>query len=102
MWFPGQHGDIGGPPPRPEATRGRTNIALVWMLGKAESRGLDLPQGWRMNFPCDPTERIGSGWDGLSKLFLLRRKRVIGRDPSEMRFDGLETYSVEITSKVAE
>lgn len=70
MWFAGQHGDIGGPPPRPDATRGRTNIALVWMLGKAETCGLDLPAGWRMRFPCDPTEPPGSGWDGLSKLFL--------------------------------
>jgi hypothetical protein len=60
-----------------------SNIPLVWMLEKAESCGLPLPEGWRARFPCDASAPSVGTFRGWGKLFLARRKRVIGRDPSE-------------------
>lgn len=83
VWFRGSHSDVGGqvgtfPPARPLA-----NIPLVWMLERAETVGLHLPDGWRARFPCDPAAPAYGTTRGWLKLFLLRRPRVVGRDPSE-------------------
>ncbi len=83
VWFRGAHGDIGGQiggfaPARPLA-----NIPLVWMLDRAESLGLTLPQDWRARFPCDATAPMVGTWRSWGKAFLLRRRRAIGRDRSE-------------------
>ena len=83
MWFRGAHGDIGGmiggfAPARPLA-----NIPLVWMLERSETIGLALPEGWRARFPCDATAPMVGTMRGWGVAFLLRRKREIGRDPSE-------------------
>ena len=83
IWFRGTHGDVGGQLGGMEAARPLANIPLVWMLGKAEGCGLDLPEGWRAAFPCDP-EAPSIGMNrGWGKLFVLRRARVVGADPSE-------------------
>lgn len=83
VWFRGAHGDIGGQiggftPARPLA-----NIPLEWMLGRAESCGLVLPDGWRDRFPCDATGPMVGTTRSWGKFFLLRHRRVIGKDPSE-------------------
>ena len=83
VWFRGAHGDIGGQlggfaPARPLA-----DIPLVWMLEAAESCGLALPPDWRRRYPADPEAPALGSWRGLGKLFLLRRERRIGADPSE-------------------
>ena len=83
VWFRGTHGDVGGQlggffPARPLA-----NIPLVWMLEKLEGCGLPLPAGWRDRFPCDPEAPSVGMNRGWGKLFLARRRRVIGLDPSE-------------------
>jgi uncharacterized protein (DUF2235 family) len=83
VWFRGAHGDIGGQlggfaPARPLA-----NIPLVWMLDRAEALGLALPDGWRARFPCDAAAPMVGTWRGWGKAFLLRRRRVVGRDRSE-------------------
>ena len=83
VWFRGTHGDIGGQLTGFEAARPLANIPLVWMLERVEACGLRLPQGWRSRFPCDaeaPSVGMNRGW---GKLFLLRRKRVVGQDMSE-------------------
>ena len=83
VWFAGTHGDVGGHLGTPNAPRGLSNIPLAWMLTQAEIAGLDLPHGWRQRFPVDvDTPSIGT-WGGLGKLFLIRKRRVVGRDPSE-------------------
>ncbi len=46
MWFRGAHGDVGGHLGAFTAARPLSNIALVWMLAKAEGAGLPLPDGW--------------------------------------------------------
>ncbi len=83
VWFRGSHGDVGGhvgsyPPARPLA-----NIPLVWMLERAESTGLPLPEGWRDRFPCDPAAPMMGTWRGWAAIFLYRVRRRVGRDRSE-------------------
>lgn len=83
VWFPGAHADVGGQVARRPAARGLSNLALGWMLGKAEGHGLALPEDWREDYPPDPTAPsvgmdFGFGW-----LFRNRRKRTVGEDPSE-------------------
>lgn len=83
VWFRGNHGDVGGqvrafPPARPLA-----NIPLVWMLGRLEACGVILPEGWQDRFPQDVTAPSVGKWRGWSKVLLTRRKRKVGRDPSE-------------------
>jgi len=83
MWFRGAHGDIGGHLDGFLPARRLANIPLIWMLDKAEGCNLALPEGWRKRFPCDPDAPSVGTVRGWGKLFLARRKRVIGRDPSE-------------------
>ena len=83
VWFRGGHGDVGGQLGGLDAARGLSNIPLVWMLERAEARGLPLPAGWRGLYPTDPTAPACGTWQGLGALFLLRAPRVAGRDPSE-------------------
>lgn len=83
VWFRGAHGDIGGQLEGFEPARPLANIPLVWMLEKAESCGLPLPGGWRARFPCDAEAPSVGSWRGWGRLFLLRRRRCPGEDPSE-------------------
>jgi uncharacterized protein (DUF2235 family) len=83
MWFRGAHGDIGGMIGEVAAARPLANIPLVWMLERAETLGLTLPDDWRGRFPCDAKAPMVGTMRGWGALFLFRRKRVIGRDISE-------------------
>lgn len=83
VWFRGAHGDVGGMLGRYERARPLSNIPLVWMLDKADGCGLPLPEGWRARFPCDADAPMLGTWNGSGKLFLTRRRRLVGRDPSE-------------------
>lgn len=83
VWFRGTHGDVGGQLGGREAARPLANIPLVWMLGKAQGCGLLLPDGWRARFPCDATAPMIGTWRGWGRLFLIRKARPVGRDPSE-------------------
>lgn len=83
VWFRGSHGDVGGQLTGKYEARPLSNIPLVWMVDKLERCGLPLPMDWRARFPMDPdAESVGS-WRGWGKYFLARKKRVVGRDPSE-------------------
>ena len=82
-WFPGAHGDIGGQISGQMASRPRSNVALVWMLDRAEATGLPLPADWRQRFPADVAAPSVGTLRGWGKFFLLRARRVTGRDPSE-------------------
>ncbi|MGR3500474.1 MAG: DUF2235 domain-containing protein [Limimaricola soesokkakensis] len=83
VWFRGTHGDIGGQIGGSLQHRPLANIPLVWMLERLEQRGMILPEDWRSRFPCDPQAPSVSTWRGWNKLFLSRRRRIVGRDPSE-------------------
>ncbi|MGH1354100.1 MAG: DUF2235 domain-containing protein [Thalassovita sp.] len=83
VWFNGSHGDVGGQVGMFPDARPLANIPLVWMLERLAACDVPLPEGWRTQFPCDPdAPRMGT-WRGVGKLFLMRRKRVVGADPSE-------------------
>lgn len=89
VWFRGTHADIGGQLNGRTASRPLANIPLVWMLERLEMCDLPLPAGWRDRFPCDPEAPSVGPWAGWAKLFLLRRARVVGQDPSERLHDSL-------------
>lgn len=89
VWFRGAHGDIGGQLGDFDAARPLANIPLVWMLSRAEACGLDLPPGWRNRFPCDATAPMVGTWRSWGKVFLLRRRRLVGRDRSERLHDSV-------------
>ncbi len=83
VWFRGTHGDVGGQLGGRNSARPLANIPLVWMLGKLEMCGLQFPADWRSRFPEDAEAPSIGTWAGMSKLFLLRRQRVVGGDRSE-------------------
>lgn len=83
MWFRGAHGDIGGQIGTFHRARPLSNIPLVWMLDRAGACGLPLPAGWQARFPCNPAAQMAGTWHGWGAVFLLRRRRRVGRDRSE-------------------
>lgn len=83
VWFPGTHGDIGGQLGGYEAARPLSNIPLVWVLSRAEACGLPLPEGWAQRFVQDATAPSIGTWRGYGKVFMTRRRRLVGTDPSE-------------------
>lgn len=90
VWFKGTHADVGGHLDGFEPARPLANIPLVWMLEKAEDCGLPLPSDWQRQYPQDVTAPSVGHWRGWAKIFLLRGKRKIGRDPSEHIHDTAE------------
>ncbi|PSL21008.1 DUF2235 domain-containing protein [Shimia abyssi] len=83
VWFRGAHGDIGGMLGGFEAARPLSNISLIWMLEKIELCGLDLPEGWRDRFATDADAPMVGTWRSWGRMFLLRKRRVVGQDSSE-------------------
>ena len=83
VWFRGTHGDVGGQLSGYEAARPLANVPLIWMLDKAEQRGLPLPSNWRTRYFTDPAAPSSGSWRGWAKIFLLRAPRVVGAHPSE-------------------
>ncbi|QQA43612.1 DUF2235 domain-containing protein [Pelagovum pacificum] len=83
VWFRGTHGDIGGQFSGADQSRPLSNIPLVWLLDRVESVGVPLPEGWRDRFPQDADAPSIGRWRGWGKIFIMRRKRIVGRDPSE-------------------
>ena len=83
VWFRGSHGDVGGQLGGFEAARPLANISLIWMLERAEECGLPMPDGWRLRFYTDPAAPSVGTWRGWGKIFLLRKNRIVGMDPSE-------------------
>ena len=83
MWFPGAHADVGGDVGARPAALPLANLSLVWMLERAEARGLRLPAGWRARFPVDPCAPMLGCRRGLAAAFLLRRRREVGAERGE-------------------
>lgn len=83
MWFPGTHGDIGGQLGGYMAARPLSNIPFVWLMSRAESCGLPLPEGWEKRFTQDAKAPSVGSTRGWGKMFVLRKHRTVGLDPSE-------------------
>jgi uncharacterized protein (DUF2235 family) len=102
VWFRGAHGDIGGQLGGYEVARPLANIPLIWMLERGESVGLPLPTGWKARFYTDASGPSVGTWKGWGKIFLQRRKRRVGRDPSERVHESAgAAYEVEATGERA-
>lgn len=85
VWFRGAHGDIGGQLAGFLPARKLSNLTLQWLLAKAESHGLSLPEGWRDRFPADPDAPASGMNRRWGRLFVLRKRRKPGQDKSESR-----------------
>ncbi|MGJ8623975.1 MAG: DUF2235 domain-containing protein [Yoonia sp.] len=83
VWFRGNHADVGGQVWQFPAARGLSNIPLVWMLERLEACGVPLPDNWETRFQQDVTAPSIGNWHGWAKVFLKRRRRKVGLDPSE-------------------
>lgn len=91
VWFRGTHGDVGGQIGDFIAARPLANIPLVWLLERLQSCGLMLPVDWQSRFPRDCTVPSVGTWGGWGKLFLSRRRRIVGRDRSERLHETVST-----------
>ena len=65
VWFPGVHSDVGGS----YAESGVSDVALEWMLAKAEARGLRLRADWRERIEPDPLGAIHNSRKGFWRLW---------------------------------
>jgi len=83
VWFRGTHGDVGGQLNGFHAARPLANIPLVWMLERAETHGLTLPEEWQDRFPRNAHAPSLGTWRGWARIFLLRGPRNVGQDASE-------------------
>ena len=95
VWFRGNHADVGGQIWQNPSSRPLSNIPLVWMLGRLSACGVPLPDGWQTRFEQDVAAPSIGNWHGWSKVFLSRRKRIIGRCPSESIHQSVETDAPE-------
>jgi hypothetical protein len=83
VWFRGNHGDVGGQVWECPDARPLANIPLVWMLERLSACGVPLPDDWRGRFPQDVAAPSTGNWRGWAKIFLSRRRRIVGSDVSE-------------------
>lgn len=100
VWFRGTHGDVGGQVWQHPAARPLANIPLVWMLERLSDCGVPLPDGWNTRFAQDPSAPSVGQWRGWAKIFLSRRKRIIGRDPSERLHESVTGDAREVSGVV--
>ena len=90
VWFRGSHGDVGGQLGGRDFARPLSNIPLVWMLEQAQEMGLPLPEYWQQRFVQNPAAPSIGTWAGWGKVFVVRRKRIVGADPSERLHDSVD------------
>jgi uncharacterized protein (DUF2235 family) len=100
VWFRGTHGDVGGQVWQHPAARPLANIPLVWMLERLSDCGVPLPDGWKTRFAQDSSAPSVGQWRGWAKIFLSRRKRIIGRDPSERLHESVTGDAREVSGVV--
>lgn len=89
LWFRGTHADVGGQISNVSAARPLANIPLVWLLSRVSACGVPFPDNWQSRFTQDVTAPSIGNWYGWAKFFWLRRRRVVGADPSERLHDSL-------------
>lgn len=98
VWFRGNHADVGGQVWQHPAARPLSNIPLVWMLGRLEACNVPLPVGWRDRFEQDVTAPSVGNWRGWAKIFLTRRRRRIGIDPSERLHESITGIMPDVST----
>ena len=83
VWFRGCHGDVGGQVLNFPQARPLANIPLRWILSRLEMCQVPLPGNWRSRFPVSSAAPSAGNWSNWGWLLLSRRRRIVGRDPSE-------------------
>lgn len=83
VWFRGNHADVGGQLGGRTECRPLSNIPFVWLMSRLEACGVEMPEGWRLDYPQDVTAPSSGLWSGWGKIFLVRRRRRVGRCTSE-------------------
>lgn len=84
MWFRGNHGDVGGQIYGDKKVRALSNLSLIWIMKCLVAQGLPLPQTWQDGIKGDAHAPSSGNWSGSAIFFLLRGRRVVARDPSEI------------------
>ena len=97
VWFRGNHGDVGGQVWQHPQARPLANIPLVWMLERLSDCGVPLPDNWRSRFPQDVNAPSIGNWRGWAKIFLSRRRRVVGNDRSERLHESISGEAPEVS-----
>lgn len=100
VWFRGAHGDIGGQLGGHEAARPLANIPFVWMMEKLAGCGVELPAGWQSRFPQDVNAPSVGTFQGWGKFFVYRKKRLVGRDPSESIHPSVSAYHGNLRAEI--
>jgi len=77
VWFAGAHSDVGGG----YAERGLSDIALAWLLDKAEAQGLRLVDGWRKGLAHNPEQDLHDETAKLCWRLLNRLDGIFGGSP---------------------
>lgn len=98
VWFRGNHGDVGGQVWQHPDARPLANIPLVWMLERLSMCGVPLPEDCRARFHQDPSAPSVGSWRGWAKIFLSRRKRIIGHCPSERLHESVTGEAPEVSA----
>jgi len=96
VWFRGAHGDVGGQIGTHHVSRPLSNVSLVWMLEKAAGCGLALPENWGASLPTDPEAPIVGTFKGWGKLFIARKARIVGADPSEFVHETAKDHKLAV------
>lgn len=72
VWFAGVHSDVGGW----YDEKGLSDIALIWMLEKAEKKGLRLREGWKDNLKPDPLGPLHESRTGFWKAWRPAHRQI--------------------------
>ncbi|EBA13127.1 DUF2235 domain-containing protein [Roseobacter sp. CCS2] len=97
VWFRGNHGDVGGQVWQHPEARPLANIPLVWMLERLSACGVPLPDYWHSRFPQNVNAPSIGNWRGWAKIFLARRKRVVGKCRSERLHESISGEVPELS-----
>lgn len=72
IWFAGVHSDVGGGYPE----TGLSDIALEWILEKAEAQGLQLNEDWHTALAPDPSSCLHNSRTGWWRLWRPACRRI--------------------------
>ena len=95
-WFRGNHGDIGGQLSGFLESRPLANIPFVWIMERLEDVGLQLKTNWKDEFPQDILAPSTASWWKEKLFILLRARRQIGSNPSELIHGSVPNNGLEI------
>lgn len=99
VWFSGVHSDVGGY----YLDRGLSDIALGWMLDRAEQKGLRLIDGWQNQLNQNHEGKLHQSRQGFYKIWKPVKRKI----PTDScihqsvfyRMQNIDTYRPELPDK---